>query len=205
MMLKVIRNIFLHLSDCSLCIGLIPMGVLFLLEDNVVTSVVILIGRESVFSVLLAECRTVSVAWLVRCASLNLAGQVLVIAEATTNMCAVFTAKRTSRGWNLVQSVLTNPSPDACLCLPERGSFCNPVRHYSGSGHVLTSEQRWDRLIPTWTKWSEVEERTVGVPLSEDRKRDARPAKTTTSKPWQNEAACSWKHVLYITSSQKFD
>lgn len=204
-LLKVIRNIFLHLSYCSLCIGLIPMGVLFLLADNVVTSVVILIGRESVFPAILAECRRSRWPGLDQVRNSEPGWSSLGYCWGHHKYLCCVHCKEDKQGLKS-SAEHTSQSFAWCMTMSAReGPFCNSVRHYSGSGHVLTSEQRWDRVIPTWTKWSEVEERTVGVPLSEDRKRDSGQAKITTSKPWQNEAACSWKHVLYITSSQKFD
>lgn len=141
------------------------MGSLFLLEGNVATSVAILIWRESVFP---SHSRKVpdsliDLAWI-KCTSLNLTGHVWVIGAATTNICVGVHCKEDKQ----------EPKPSAghtyqtftwCMTMSAREAvpFCNSLRHWSDLGHMLTSEQRLVGVIPTWTRWFEDGERTVGA------------------------------------------
>lgn len=101
------------------------MGKLFLLEGNMATSVAILMGRESIFpspSGRLPDC-LIDMAW-VRCTSLNLNGQVVVIGSATRNICASCSLQR---GQTVAEIQGGTYLPYLCLVhdyvCPERGVF----------------------------------------------------------------------------------
>lgn len=157
------------------------MGKLFPLEGSVATSVAILIGRETIFPHHSSRIsrRSHWPSWD-PCTSLSRLVRSRLLVGPPQISVQMFNSKSTSRGWNPIQEYLPVLQLGHYYACWRGGPFCISywgTTDAKWSGHVLTSEQRWGGVIFIWTGWPGGGERTAGVPLPEDRTRDAGQAK----------------------------